>query len=46
MEIEKEKNRQAHLDIEEERRTRAQYILQLEEEKSMRKAVEADMRDY
>jgi chromosome segregation ATPase len=46
METKKEKNRQANLDIEEERRTYAQYMVQLEEERSIRKAAKADMRDY
>jgi hypothetical protein len=46
VEVEKEKNRLAHLDIEEERRIRAQYMMQLEEERSSRKAAESDMRDY
>jgi len=46
METKKEKNRQANLDIEEERRTYAQYMVQLEEERSIRKAAEDDMRDY
>ncbi|XP_061965308.1 uncharacterized protein LOC133689466 [Populus nigra] len=46
VEVEKEKNRLAHLDIEEERRIIAQYMMQLEEERSSRKAAESDMRDY
>src|SRR3990172_4435860 len=46
IEVEKEKNRLAQLDIEEERRIRAQYMVQLEEERSARKAAESDMRDY
>ena len=44
--VEKEKNRLAQLDIEEERRIKAQYMVQLEEERSARKAAESDMRDY
>jgi chromosome segregation ATPase len=46
VEVEKEKNRLAQLDIEEERRIRAQYMVQFEEERSARKAAESDMRDY
>jgi hypothetical protein len=46
VEVEKEKNRLAQLDIEEERRIRAQYMMQFEEERSARKAAESDMRDY
>ena len=46
VEVEKEKNRLVQLDIEEERRIRAQYMVQLEEERSARKAAESDMRDY
>jgi len=46
MRAKKEKNRLAHLDMEEERRTHGQYMVQLEEERSMRKVVEADIRDY
>ncbi|XP_061955602.1 uncharacterized protein LOC133677538 [Populus nigra] len=46
VEVEKEKNRLANLDIEEERRIRAQYMMQLEEGRSSRKAAESDMRDY
>jgi len=46
LEVEKEKNRLAEIDIEEERRIRAQYIVQLEEERSARKVAESDMRDY
>ena len=46
LEVEKENNRLAEIDIEEERRIRAQYIVQLEEERSARKATESDMRDY
>ena len=46
VEVEKEKNRVVQLDIEEERRIRAQYMVQLEEERSARKAAESDMRDY
>jgi secreted PhoX family phosphatase len=46
VEVEKEKNWLVQLDIEEERRIRAQYMVQLEEERSARKAAESDMRDY
>jgi len=46
VEVEKEKNRLVELDIEEERRIKAQYMVQLEEERSARKAAESDMRDY
>jgi uncharacterized membrane protein YcjF (UPF0283 family) len=46
VEVEKEKNRLVKLDIEEEGRIRAQYMVQLEEERRARKAVESDMRDY
>lgn len=46
VEVEKEKNRLANLDIEEERKVRAQYMLQLEKERSARRAAESDMRDY
>jgi hypothetical protein len=46
VEVEKEKNRLVQLDKEEERRIRAQYMVQLEEERSARKAAESDMRDY
>ena len=44
LEDEKEKNRLAEINIEEERRIRAQYIIQLEEERSARKAAESDMK--
>ena len=46
VEVEKERNRLAKLDIEEERNVRAQYMMQLEEERSARRAAESDMRDY
>jgi len=46
VEVEKEKNWLAQLDIKEERRIRAQYMVQLEEERSAIKAAESDMRDY
>jgi len=46
LEDQKEKNRLAEIDIEEERKIRAQYIVQLEEERSARKAAESNMRDY
>jgi len=39
LEDEKEKNQLAEIDIKEERRIRAQYMVQLEEERSARKAV-------
>jgi len=38
LEDEKEKNQLAEIDIKEERRIRAQYMVQLEEERSVRKA--------
>ena len=38
LEDEKEKNQLAEIDIEEERRIMAQYMVQLEEERSARKA--------
>ena len=46
VEVEKKKNQLAQLDIEEERRIRAQYMVQLQEERSARKAAGSDMRDY
>jgi hypothetical protein len=46
VEVEKEKNWLVQLDIEDERRIRAQHMVQLEEERSARKAAESDMRDY
>jgi hypothetical protein len=46
LEDEKEKNQLAEIDIEEERRIMAQYMVQLEEERSARKAAESDMREY
>ena len=39
LEDEKEKNRLAEIDIEKERKIRAQYIVQLEEERSARKVI-------
>jgi hypothetical protein len=39
LEDEKEKNRLVEIDIEEERKIRAQYIVQLEEERSARKVI-------
>jgi len=45
-EVEKEKNRLAQIDIEEERRIRAQYMVQFEEERNARKSTTSDMRDY
>jgi hypothetical protein len=46
LEAEKEKNRLAHIDIEEEGRLRSQYMVQSEEERNMRIAAESVMRDY
>ena len=46
LEVEKEKNRLAHIDIEEEGRLRSQYMVQSEEERNMRIAAESNMRDY
>jgi hypothetical protein len=46
LEAEKEKNRLAHIDIEEEGRLRSQYMVQSEEERNMRIAAESNMRDY
>jgi chromosome segregation ATPase len=46
LEEEKEKNRLVEIDIEEERKIRVQYIVQIEEERSARKAAESEMRDY
>lgn len=46
VEVEKEKNRLVQLDMEEKRRIRAQYMVQLEEERSTKKAAESDIRDY
>ena len=44
LEDEKEKNQLAEIDIEEERRIMTQYMVQLEEERSARKAAQSDMR--
>jgi predicted phage tail protein len=46
LKVEKENNRLDGIDIEEEKRIQSQYITQYEEERSTKKAVESDMRDY
>ena len=46
LKVKKENNRLDGIDIEEEKRIQSQYITQYEEERSTRKAVESDMRDY
>lgn len=46
LKVKKENNRLDGIDIEEEKRIQSQYITQYEEERSNRKAVESDMKDY
>ena len=46
LKVKKENNRLDGIDIEEEKRIQSQYITQYEEERSNRKVVESDMKDY
>jgi predicted phage tail protein len=46
LKVKKENNRLDGIDIEEEKRIQSQYITQYKEERSNRKAVESDMKDY